>query len=77
MGAFLLYHSLAGGTGSGLGSYVTELLRDNVPEVARYNVAVWPFASGEVCSAVNGTLRRCFLYLCVSVGARTGKCPVV
>lgn len=30
---FFILHSMGGGTGSGLGSYVTELLADSFPEV--------------------------------------------
>uniref|UniRef100_A0A0G4HD30 Tubulin delta chain n=1 Tax=Chromera velia CCMP2878 TaxID=1169474 RepID=A0A0G4HD30_9ALVE len=44
----LLVQSLAGGTGSGLGAFVTQLLRDSLPTTPIVNVCVWPFASGEV-----------------------------
>jgi tubulin delta len=46
--ALLLLHSLAGGTGSGLGSFVTQMLRDEFPAAVLVNVAVSPFSSGEV-----------------------------
>lgn len=47
--AILILHSLAGGTGSGVGSYITEklaqALHDETPLV---NVAILPHSSGEV-----------------------------
>jgi hypothetical protein len=49
LGGFLLMHSLAGGTGSGFGTYVTEALRDTYGRGAHTtNCVVWPFSSGEV-----------------------------
>ena len=44
----ILINSLAGGTGSGLGSYITILLKDYFPEINLLNIAVWPNDSGEV-----------------------------
>jgi len=44
----LLINSLAGGTGSGLGSYICLLLKDYFPEVNLLNIAIWPHNSGEV-----------------------------
>ena len=44
----ILINSLAGGTGSGLGSYVALLLKDYFPEINLLNIAVWPHNSGEV-----------------------------
>lgn len=40
--------SLAGGTGSGLGSYVLELFADRFPEIEFFNVCVMPHLTGEV-----------------------------
>ncbi|KAJ3371440.1 Tubulin delta chain [Allomyces arbusculus] len=45
---FVVLHSLAGGTGSGLGSYITEQLRAKYPEATIINQVIWPFAQGEV-----------------------------
>ncbi|KAJ3340110.1 Tubulin delta chain [Gonapodya sp. JEL0774] len=45
---FLVIQSLAGGTGSGLGSYMTENLRKSYPEALIVNLVVWPFRAGEV-----------------------------
>jgi tubulin delta len=45
----LTLQSVAGGTGSGLGSYLTEhVLRDTFPSALLLNAVVWPYASGEV-----------------------------
>jgi tubulin delta len=46
-----------GGTGSGLGSYFTETLRDSFGATSLFNFAVWPHAAGEVAvQSFNGLL---------------------
>uniref|UniRef100_A0A1X7SWJ1 Tubulin delta chain n=1 Tax=Amphimedon queenslandica TaxID=400682 RepID=A0A1X7SWJ1_AMPQE len=45
---FLILMSVAGGTGSGLGTYVTQLLHDEYPTSCLVNPVIWPYASGEV-----------------------------
>ena len=40
--------SVAGGTGSGVGSYLTECIRDRFRSNTLLNVVVWPYTSGEV-----------------------------
>ncbi|KAG0584764.1 hypothetical protein KC19_3G232600 [Ceratodon purpureus] len=47
-GGFLTAQSMAGGTGSGLGTYVTELLKDEYPSACVLSHCIWPFESGEV-----------------------------
>lgn len=60
---FLALHSVAGGTGSGLGSYTMQLLRDAFPAAAITAVSVWPFESGEVSvQSFNATLSLAALY---------------
>ena len=44
----IIINSLAGGTGSGLGSYLAILMKDYFPEINLLNIAVWPNDSGEV-----------------------------
>lgn len=44
----VVMHSLGGGTGSGLGTHITELAREMYPKVHILNQVVWPFASGDV-----------------------------
>lgn len=45
---FLTLQSVAGGTGSGLGSFLTEQLADHYPSSYLLNTVVWPYQSGEV-----------------------------
>ena len=40
--SFIFLHSMGGGTGSGLGTYVLELLHDEYPSVYRFVTAVYP-----------------------------------
>lgn len=44
----LFFSSLAGGTGSGLGSYLLKELGDEFPELCKINVCVAPHLTGEV-----------------------------
>eukprot|EP00392_Amoebophrya_sp_AT5.2_P003974 g3979.t1 len=46
--AFLCFFSVAGGTGSGLGSYAMGVLKDLYPSVPILACCVLPFAEGEV-----------------------------
>ena len=39
---------LAGGTGSGVGTYITQSLRDEFPHAFMLNQVVWPYHAGEV-----------------------------
>ncbi|XP_028400545.1 tubulin delta chain-like [Dendronephthya gigantea] len=48
LGGFLALMSLAGGTGSGLGAFVTTALRDEYPHAAIVNNVIWPYTTGEV-----------------------------
>ncbi|KAL2095757.1 hypothetical protein ACEWY4_007905 [Coilia grayii] len=40
--------SLAGGTGSGMGTYITQCLRDTYPHTSILNHVTWPYNTGEV-----------------------------
>eukprot|EP01138_Halocafeteria_seosinensis_P013462 gb/GECG01013748.1/.p1 GENE.gb/GECG01013748.1/~~gb/GECG01013748.1/.p1 ORF type:complete len:411 (+),score=29.96 gb/GECG01013748.1/:1-1233(+) len=44
----LIVHSLGGGTGSGLGTYLTRTLKEEFPDIPLWNAVVWPYRSGEV-----------------------------
>jgi len=46
--SILLINSLAGGTGSGLGSYINIILKDNLPTINLLNASVFPHNAGEV-----------------------------
>ena len=48
LGCILGFNSLAGGTGSGLGSRLWTELRDQFPEVSLVGCVVWPHRTGEV-----------------------------
>lgn len=45
--AFFFVHSVGGGTGSGLGSHILELMQDAFPELCRFNVVVYPSKTDE------------------------------
>ncbi len=46
--AFVILQSVAGGTGSGLGTYLTGSLCDSFPNTSRINCVIWPHSTGEV-----------------------------
>ncbi|XP_043910467.1 tubulin delta chain [Protopterus annectens] len=48
MGGFFTLMSMAGGTGSGLGTYITQCLRDAYPKSFFLNEVIWPYGTGEV-----------------------------
>ncbi len=48
LGGFITLMSLAGGTGSGVGAYITQCLRDEFPTSFCINQVVWPYETGEV-----------------------------
>lgn len=57
LGGVALLQSLGGGTGSGLGTYLSCAVRDAYGRTPLVNVAVLPYASGEVIvQGINGVL---------------------
>ncbi|NXC27425.1 TBD protein, partial [Campylorhamphus procurvoides] len=48
LGGFVTTMSMAGGTGSGLGAFVTQCLRDAFPSSFILNHIIWPYGTGEV-----------------------------
>ncbi len=48
MQSLLFFQSLAGGTGSGLGSYLVEVIKENYPKFDLLNISVMPHLTGEV-----------------------------
>jgi hypothetical protein len=48
LGGFIVHQSLAGGTGSGVGAFLTECMHDEYPSEQLINQVVWPYANGEV-----------------------------
>ncbi|XP_073239406.1 tubulin delta chain-like [Porites lutea] len=64
-GGFLILLSLAGGTGSGVGAYVTGCLRDEFRHSFILNQVVWPYGTGEVIvQNYNAILTLSHLYKC-------------
>lgn len=54
---FIVTHSLGGGTGSGVGTYLVGLLHDLYPEVYRFSTCVFPSEDDDVVtSPYNSTL---------------------
>ena len=49
-------HSLGGGTGSGLGSYLLSTLEDNYPEVFRFTASVFPSNEDDVVTSPYNSL---------------------
>ncbi|XP_038059723.1 tubulin delta chain-like [Patiria miniata] len=45
---FLTLMSVAGGTGSGVGTRITQMLQDNYPHAFLFNHLIWPHGTGEV-----------------------------
>jgi tubulin delta len=65
LGGFMPCLSLAGGTGSGVGAYLTECLRSEYPRSTIVNPVVWPYTSGEVIiQNYNFVLTLAKLYEC-------------
>ncbi|XP_030754001.1 tubulin delta chain-like [Sitophilus oryzae] len=61
--SFLNLYSLSGGTGSGVGSYIIEKLRNEYPKKIIINCAVLPYVKGEVATqAYNSILNLAHLY---------------
>jgi tubulin delta len=46
--ALVFMHSVAGGTGSGLGTKISESCADAFPQATRLNIAIAPYHFGEV-----------------------------
>lgn len=53
---FFLTHSLGGGTGSGVGSFILHLLADEFPKITRFSTCVYPSDDGDVITAPYNTL---------------------
>lgn len=48
LGGFLFIQSLGGGTGSGLGAFITQEVREEYKNAFIVNQVVWPYSTGEV-----------------------------
>ena len=48
---FLIAHSIGGGTGSGLGSYIVNLLGQNYPDIFKFTLSVFPSKDDDVITS--------------------------
>lgn len=48
---FLITHSIGGGTGSGLGSYIINLLGENFPDIFKFTLSVFPSKDDDVITS--------------------------
>lgn len=59
----LLFHSLAGGSGSGISSYLSYILKDEYPKINLFNICVLPYMFGEISvQSLNSVLCLSSLY---------------
>ncbi|KAH8959182.1 hypothetical protein BDL97_06G066700 [Sphagnum fallax] len=49
--SFVMLHSLGGGTGSGVGSYIVELLHDAYPQVYQFSTSIFPSVDDDVVTS--------------------------
>ncbi|XP_021032914.1 tubulin delta chain [Mus caroli] len=48
LSGFFIIMSMAGGTGSGLGAFITQKLQDQYSSALKMNQIIWPYGTGEV-----------------------------
>ncbi|XP_005394031.1 PREDICTED: tubulin delta chain isoform X1 [Chinchilla lanigera] len=48
LSGFFIIMSIAGGTGSGLGAFLTQHLQDHYSNALKMNQIIWPYGTGEV-----------------------------
>uniref|UniRef100_A0A8C9D377 Tubulin delta chain n=1 Tax=Panthera leo TaxID=9689 RepID=A0A8C9D377_PANLE len=48
LSGFFIIMSMAGGTGSGLGAFITQNLQDHYSNSLKMNQIIWPYGTGEV-----------------------------
>ena len=48
---FMMTHSIGGGTGSGLGSYIIKLLGENYPDIFKFTISVFPSKDDDVITS--------------------------
>ena len=48
---FLITHSIGGGTGSGLGSFIVNLLGENYPDIFKFTLSVFPSKDDDVITS--------------------------
>ena len=68
---FMLLHSLGGGTGSGLGSYMLGALADEFPDVYRFAVSVFLSEDDDVVTSPYNAMLAC----AAPPSTPTARCP--
>ncbi|SBT76531.1 delta tubulin, putative [Plasmodium ovale] len=59
----ILFHSLAGGSGSGISSYISYILKDEYPKINLFNICILPYMFGEISvQSLNSILCLSSLY---------------
>lgn len=48
LSGFFIIMSMAGGTGSGLGAFITQNLQEQYSSSLKMNHIIWPYGTGEV-----------------------------
>jgi tubulin epsilon len=48
---FMLMHSIGGGTGSGLGSFIVKTLNENYPDLYKFTISVFPSKDDDVITS--------------------------
>ena len=56
MGSWFLIHSMGGGTGSGLGTNILQILRDEFPQTERLVTSVYPSEDDDVITSPYNTV---------------------
>lgn len=56
--SFVLVHSIGGGSGSGLGTYILSRLHEWYPELYRFDVGSWSCRAGGVCTKENERMKK-------------------
>ncbi|XP_007946055.1 tubulin delta chain [Orycteropus afer afer] len=65
LSGFFIIMSMAGGTGSGLGAFITQNLQDQYSNCLKMNQVIWPYGTGEVIvQNYNSILTLSHLYRC-------------
>ncbi|CAD2090547.1 delta tubulin, putative [Plasmodium vinckei lentum] len=67
----ILFHSLAGGSGSGISSYISYILKDEYPKINLFNICVLPYTFGEISVQSLNTI------LCLSSIYEVSDCVMV
>ena len=56
LGGFFTIQGLAGGTGSGVGTYFSEFIKELFPSKILMNCLIWPYSRGEIIVQSMNTL---------------------